>query len=447
MSVTPERCVTRCNRSVPRFVFHLAAQPIVRASYTDPLETITSNVVGTANLLEALRGADWPITAIIITSDKCYDNVEWVWGYRETDRLGGKDIYSCSKAAAELVFKSYWHSFFGKPESTVRLATVRAGNVIGGGDWAADRIVADCVRAWGRNERVQIRSPSATRPWQHVLEPLSGYLTLGAHMARTRRADGDSYNFGPRAEQNHTVVELLADLGRIWGFQRGDEAFEITGDVPFHEAGLLKLNCDKALLELGWEPTLSYEECMSMTGLWYRQVLKDGVPAGELTFQQIAEYERLGARARACMDKSLSAPFLTPLRRIPTPKGDVLHAMKASDPGYAGFGEAYFSAVHEGAIKGWKRHYRMTLNLVCIAGAIQFVVYGDGDAVVVDATLAVATPALYRRLTVPPLFWVGFRGASPGENIVLNLASLPHDPDEAETVALDRFPWPGTVAR
>ncbi len=282
----------------PRFIFHLAAQAIVRTSYTNPLETITSNVVGTANLLEALRGVDWPITVIIITSDKCYDNVEWVWGYRETDRLGGKDIYSSSKAAAEVVFSSYWHSFFGRPESTVRLATTRAGNVIGGGDWAADRIVADCVRAWGRGERVQIRSPSATRPWQHVLEPLSGYLTLGAHMARTGQADGESYNFGPRAEQNHTVVELLGDLGRIWGFERPDEAYEITGNVPFHEAGLLKLSCDKALIELGWEPNLSYDECMNMTGLWYRQVLKDGVAAGELTFEQIKAYERIGAERR-----------------------------------------------------------------------------------------------------------------------------------------------------
>ncbi len=282
----------------PDIVFHLAAQPIVRASYTDPLGTITSNVVGTANVLEALRSCDWPVTAILITSDKCYDNVEWVWGYRETDALGGKDVYSGSKAAAEVIFKSYWHSFFGKQDSYVRLATVRAGNVIGGGDWAADRIVADCVRAWGEGRRVQIRAPTATRPWQHVLEPLSGYLTLGAHMIATGRADGDSYNFGPRGEQNRTVVELLGDLGRIWGFEAEGEAYEITGNVPFHEAGLLKLNCDKALLDLQWESNLSYDECMSMTGLWYRRVLKDGVSAGEITFAQIAEYERLATERR-----------------------------------------------------------------------------------------------------------------------------------------------------
>ena len=287
----------------PDIVFHMAAQPIVRASYTDPVGTITSNVVGTAHVLDALRRVDWPVTAVIITSDKCYDNVEWVWGYRETDALGGRDVYSGSKAAAEIVFRSYWHSFFGRPESPVRLATVRAGNVIGGGDWAADRIVADCVRAWGKGERVPIRSPAATRPWQHVLEPLSGYLTLAAHMlggdgVERGRADGESFNFGPRSEQNRTVVELLGDLGRIWGFASPGEAYEITGDVPFHEAGLLKLNCDKALLELGWEPNLSYDECMGMTGLWYRGVLREGAGAAAITDRQIAEYERLAAERR-----------------------------------------------------------------------------------------------------------------------------------------------------
>jgi CDP-glucose 4,6-dehydratase len=284
----------------PDFVFHMAAQPIVRTSYTDPVGTITSNVVGTTHVLEALRLVDHPCIAIVITSDKCYDNVEWVWGYRETDPLGGKDVYSGSKAAAEVVFKSYWHSFFGRPDSPVKLATARAGNVIGGGDWAADRIVADCVRAWGRGERVEIRSPSATRPWQHVLEPLSGYLALGEHVARTGKGDGESYNFGPRAEQNRTVVELLGDLGLIWGFERADQAYAVTGNVPFHEAGLLKLNCDKALLELGWEPNLSYRECMNMTGSWYRSVLKDGAPAGDLTLEHVAEYERIAAeRGRA----------------------------------------------------------------------------------------------------------------------------------------------------
>jgi CDP-glucose 4,6-dehydratase len=284
----------------PRFLFHLAAQPIVSLSYADPLETITSNVTGTANVLDALRRVDWPCAAVIITSDKCYDNVEWVWGYRETDALGGKDIYSGSKGAAELVFRSYYHSFFGQPNTPVRLATARAGNVIGGGDWAADRIVADCIRAWMDSRPVQIRSPAATRPWQHVLEPLSGYLALGQRLAGTTPPDGAAYNFGPRAEQSRTVVQLLRDLGRVWGFESDRSAFEITGDIPFHEAGLLKLNCDKALLELGWEANLTYEECMRFTGEWYRRVLREDDSASDSMAAQITAYEDIARQRGRC---------------------------------------------------------------------------------------------------------------------------------------------------
>ena len=280
----------------PNVVFHMAAQPIVSVSYADPIETVTSNVLGTVNVLEALRAVDWPCVALVITSDKCYENVEWVWGYRETDRLGGKDVYSGSKAAAEIMFHSYWHSFFKPGTGPVKLATVRAGNVIGGGDWAADRIVADCVRAWGEGKKVPIRSPSATRPWQHVLEPLSGYLTLGARMAAQEGHDENSFNFGPRGEQNQTVVEMLSDLGTAWGLQSSSDAYEIVGNVPFHEAGLLKLNCDKALLELGWEPTLNYAECVAMTGGWYRQVLREGEPALECTLNDIRVYETLAEK-------------------------------------------------------------------------------------------------------------------------------------------------------
>ncbi len=282
----------------PDFVFHLAAQPIVSLSYRDPIETITSNVVGTANMLEVLRHVDWPCVGVIITSDKCYDNVEWVWGYRETDALGGKDIYSGSKGAAELIFRSYFNSFFQKGHP-VRLTTARAGNVIGGGDWAADRIVADCIRAWGEGRRVEIRAPSATRPWQHVLEPLSGYLTAGAALSTSTRRTGESYNFGPRAEQNHTVIDLLGEIGKIWGLDSTNDAYNITDNIPFHEAGLLKLNCDKALLQLGWESNLAYSECTMLTGTWYRQVLREGRDALEVTNEQIAQYETLAvARGR-----------------------------------------------------------------------------------------------------------------------------------------------------
>lgn len=279
----------------PDFVFHLAAQAIVSASYADPLETLAVNVMGTAVVLDALRGVDWPCTAVIVTSDKAYDNVEWPWGYRETDRLGGKDVYSGSKGGAELVVNSYLHSFFSRPECPVRLATARAGNVIGGGDWAADRIVADCIRAWGAGGDVQIRSPAATRPWQHVLEPLSGYLLLGARLADDPALHGQSFNFGPRGEQNATVLQLLTDLARVWGFETPSTSYRVTGDIPFHEAGLLKLNIDKALLMLRWEPNLSYAECVDMTGGWYRDVLKNGADALALTTAHVRAYEGYAA--------------------------------------------------------------------------------------------------------------------------------------------------------
>lgn len=284
------------HRTKPSFVFHLAAQAIVSRSYSDPLETITTNVMGTTVVLEALRSVDWPCVAVLITSDKCYDNVEWVWGYRETDRLGGKDVYSGSKGAAEVAIRCYVHSFF--QNHPVRIGIGRAGNVIGGGDWAADRIVADCVRAWQTNARVPIRSPAATRPWQHVLEPLSGYLALGEALVLDRDLHGEPFNFGPRAEQSHTVIDLLRDLAEIWGLEVPETAYEITGDVPFHEAGLLKLNCDKALLDLHWRPTLTYDECVDFTGSWYRKVLREGRDARGLTFDQIALYEKLAAAQR-----------------------------------------------------------------------------------------------------------------------------------------------------
>lgn len=282
----------------PDIVFHLAAQAIVSTSYLDPLGTISTNVMGTATVLDALRDVTWPCVGVIITSDKCYENVEWPWGYRETDRLGGRDIYSASKGAAELIFHAYHRSFFAVPEN-VRLATARAGNVIGGGDWAADRIVVDCIKAWQKDSSVEIRSPRSTRPWQHVLEPLSGYLALGARLLESDALHGESFNFGPRAEQNRTVIELLSDLAAHWG-PLASEPYVVTGDVPFHEAGLLKLSCDKALLEMRWQPTLTYSECVGMTGDWYRRVLREQGDVFAITAEQIRTYETLAVQ-RDCV--------------------------------------------------------------------------------------------------------------------------------------------------
>lgn len=271
----------------PDFVFHLAAQPLVRESYADPVTTIETNVIGTMNVLEALRQVNHKCTAIMITSDKCYDNVEWTWGYRETDHLGGKDPYSASKGAAELIIKTYAHSFFGKDESNVKVVSVRAGNVIGGGDWAKDRIVPDCMRAWSAGEKVHIRSPEATRPWQHVLEPLSGYLLLGQKLFEDHKLNGEPFNFGPHANQNFTVRQLITKMQEHW--PGGVEYAQPTGNAE-KEATLLKLCCDKALHVIGWQPTLNFNETARFTVDWYRKFYFDSPDVYEMTCSQINEY-------------------------------------------------------------------------------------------------------------------------------------------------------------
>lgn len=283
--------------SAPDFVFHLAAQAIVRTAYEDPVGTFATNVIGSAHVLEALRRAGRPVTAVMVTSDKCYENVEWVYGYRETDALGGKDPYSASKAAAEMAIRSWSQSFFAAADSPVRVVAVRAGNVVGGGDWAAARIVPDAARAWSRGEAVVIRSPKATRPWQHVLEPLSGYLLAGLRVEAREFGSGEAFNFGPAAEQAHSVLELLGALAREWQ-GLGPEPIRVEA-ASFHEAGLLKLNCDKALALLGWKPALRFEETARLTARWYAHFYADGKDIAEFTRAQIREYSEL-ALARHC---------------------------------------------------------------------------------------------------------------------------------------------------
>jgi len=200
----------------PDFVFNLAAQALVRRSYENPLETMTTNAIGSANVLESLREINKKVSVVMITSDKAYDNVEWAWGYRETDRLGGKDPYSASKGMAELAIRSYVESFFKSSGCNIRIGIARAGNVIGGGDWALDRIVPDCMRAWANGDIVDIRSPLATRPWQHVLEPLSGYLCLARDLYLYDKHNGEAYNFGPPADQNYSVSELIDEMSKSW---------------------------------------------------------------------------------------------------------------------------------------------------------------------------------------------------------------------------------------
>lgn len=224
----------------------------------------------------------------------------WLWGYKENDHLGGRDIYSGSKGAAEIIFHSYYWAYFRDAEkTTVRIASGRAGNVIGGGDWAKDRIIADCVRSWSKGETVDIRSPDATRPWQHVLEPLSGYLNLGAELSRNKSLCGESFNFGPRTEQNKTVVSLLSSLREHWEQDPTGEAYRITDHIPFHEAGLLRLNCDKAAFYLKWEAALSYDECIQMVGNWYSNFYAANPRNSyELTLIQIEQYELAASKRK-----------------------------------------------------------------------------------------------------------------------------------------------------
>jgi len=280
----------------PDFLFHLAAQPIVSKSYNDPIETITSNTIGTINILHALKGLKNKCTGVIITSDKCYENVEWVWGYKETDKLGGKDIYSGSKAAAEILFNSYFHSFI-KHQKKLRITTARAGNVIGGGDWALNRIVPDCYKAWSQNNIVDIRNPYSTRPWQHVLEPLSGYLALGAALSKASELNGESFNFGPLASNSITVEKLLVDLYQKWKINNNEQAFSVQRDSLLHEAGLLKLNCDKALYHVKWTPSLTYQQLIDFTGQWYYTYYKrQEIDIKQFTLQQIKNYTEIAKK-------------------------------------------------------------------------------------------------------------------------------------------------------
>ncbi len=292
----------------PDFVFHLAAQPIVSLSYRDPLDTISCNVLGTASVLQALRGVTWPCAAVFVASDKCYENVEQLWGYREIDPLGGKDVYSASKGAGEIIFHAFARSFFAGSETPVRVASARAGNVIGGGDWALDRIVADCIRAWMREQPVLLRRPESVRPWQHVLEPLGGYLALAAQLFAGAEISGESFNFGPPPDQPRTVRELLVGLGHSFGHPSPSTAYHVLAEPPFAEAGLLLLNCEKARVRLGWEPTCSFAETVQLTGEWYRRALDAPDDVLTLTLGQIAAYEALAQeRGRAWMESAAAA--------------------------------------------------------------------------------------------------------------------------------------------
>jgi CDP-glucose 4,6-dehydratase len=266
----------------------LAAQALVGESYENPIETWQINVQGTLHLLEALRKLNKKCAAVIITSDKCYDNVEWVWGYRENDALGGPDPYSASKGAAELLIRSHIKSFFPGDVSKVRIASARAGNVVGGGDWSPARIIPDCVKAWSNGSLVELRNPHSTRPWQHVLEPLSGYLCLALGLIEKMDLHGEPFNFGPPAQQNHSVLELVGRMAEHW--DSVEWADVSTSKITPYESGLLKLNCDKALHILRWHAAMDFKETVRFTSEWYRAYYSSSETIEKVTKDQIENY-------------------------------------------------------------------------------------------------------------------------------------------------------------
>ena len=271
----------------PDFVFHLAAQPLVRLSYERPIETFATNVMGTVHVLDALRSLKGKCSAVMITTDKCYENRETNRPYREDDPMGGYDPYSCSKGCDELVISSYRRSFFGSPDSPAWVASARAGNVIGGGDWAKDRIVPDCMRAIARGEAIPVRNKVSTRPWQHVLEPLGGYLALGAALdSRTRFEDyASGFNFGPDPRANRTVKDLVTEILK-WTKGRW---IDRSDPHAVHEAGLLNLDIRKARRVLDWKPKWNFERTVEETVRWYEAV-RNGDSPMSVTQRQIIEY-------------------------------------------------------------------------------------------------------------------------------------------------------------
>lgn len=278
-------------KTQPEFVFHLAAQPLVRLSYEDPKYTYETNIMGLVNLLEAVRKTDSVHAVINVTSDKCYENREWIWGYRENDPMGGHDPYSSSKGCSELITSSYRMSFFNANQNVgynTSLASARAGNVIGGGDWAHDRIIPDCIRALTRKEKISIRNPHAQRPWQHVLEPISGYLWLGLLLRHYGAKYSSSWNFGPKENQAISVSELVNRIIQIWG--EGDWFSQKNTHKQLHEASYLKLDISKAYQLLNWFPLYNANEALNETIKWYSFYYQGNGDLYNLSLEQLRGY-------------------------------------------------------------------------------------------------------------------------------------------------------------
>ena len=275
----------------PDFVFHLAAQSIVKTAYENPIQTWNTNTIGTVNILESLRQLKKKCIAVIITSDKCYENLEIKRGYHENDRLGGKDPYSASKASADIAIRSYISSFFSHKKNKVLIATARAGNVIGGGDWSSNRLIPDSVRSWSKKKKVIIRSPHSTRPWQHVLEAIYGYITLAINLNKNPSLHGENFNFGPANNQNYKVVSVIKLLKKHW--QNVSWKLYKNNNKIFKESSLLKLNSQKAKKKLKWKSILTFQENISLVANWYKNFYLNSKQAYKLTSNQIELYQKI----------------------------------------------------------------------------------------------------------------------------------------------------------
>jgi CDP-glucose 4,6-dehydratase len=275
----------------PDFVFHLAAQAIVKAAYENPIQTWSTNTIGTVNILESLRQLKKKCVAIIVTSDKCYENLEIKRGYHENDRLGGKDPYSASKASADIAIRSYISSFFSHKNNNVIIATARAGNVIGGGDWSPNRLIPDCIRSWSKKKKVLIRSPNSTRPWQHVLEAIYGYITLAINLNKNKNLHGQAFNFGPAKNQNYKVISVIKLMKRYW--QNVSWKLYKNNNKIFKESSLLKLNSQKAKKNLKWRSVLTFKENISLVTNWYKNFYLNSKQAYKLTSDQIEIYQKI----------------------------------------------------------------------------------------------------------------------------------------------------------
>jgi CDP-glucose 4,6-dehydratase len=278
----------------PDIVIHMAAQPLVRQSYAEPVETYATNVMGTVNVLEAVRNTLAVKVALVVTTDKCYENKEWHWGYRENEPMGGHDPYSSSKGCAELVVAAYRRSFFSGPGSQNSIATARAGNVIGGGDWSADRLIPDAIKAFESNQAVRIRNPLAIRPWQHVLEPLSGYLILAQQLYSHGSRYASAWNFGPQDEGNRPVKDIVELMIQQWG---ESARWEMDGLEQPHEANLLKLDCSKSLSQLAWAPKWRLEIAVQKIVEWHKAFQRQEKML-EFSLNQIKEFQKSLSREK-----------------------------------------------------------------------------------------------------------------------------------------------------